>query len=136
MTVQLSETQGFRSFLPFGMRFPHTDLSGTTDAIPLNGSTIFYVIGAAIDAMTLGLPQSGGFSAPGNVLVPAGMDGSLLIVISTTAFAHTITTPANGINGNKHIATFAAAVGNGIAFLARAGVWWVWPGGNTGVTLT
>jgi hypothetical protein len=61
-------------------------------------------------------------------------DGKTVTIVSTTAFAHTITTGANGINGSLHIATFGAAVGNFIVFKAFNGSWWVV--GNTGVALT
>lgn len=61
-------------------------------------------------------------------------DGFTLTVISTTAFAHTITTGANGFNGSLTTATFGAAVGNFIVLKAFNGSWWVV--GNTGVVLT
>jgi hypothetical protein len=63
-----------------------------------------------------------------------GNDGNCLFVISTTAFAHTITTAAGKINGTLHIATFAAAVGNWIEFEAFNGIWYVV--GSNGVTLS
>ncbi len=82
--------------------------------------------GAAI-ALTLAAPTPGG---PG-----IGDDGKHLSFLSTTAFAHTVTTPANKINGSKLTATFAAAVDSNIEFIAYNGVWYVQ---NTpqGVTLT
>jgi hypothetical protein len=82
--------------------------------------------GAAI-ALTLAAPTPGG---PG-----VGDDGKHLSFMSTTAFAHTVTTPAGKINGSKLTATFGAAVGNNIELIAYNGVWYVQ---NTpqGVTLT
>jgi hypothetical protein len=62
-------------------------------------------------------------------------DGKYICVVASTAFAHTVTTPANKINGTLHVATFAATIGNNVEFLAYQGVWYViLP--STGVTLT
>lgn len=78
-------------------------------------------------ALTLAAPVAGAASVGGD-------DGKELSVLSTTAFAHTVTTPANKINGNKLTATFAAAVGNIVEFYAYNGVWYV--KNQTGITLT
>lgn len=50
-------------------------------------------------------------------------DGDVLTLIAGTAFAHTVTTPSNKVNGNKHIVTFAA-VGDSIELEAYQGVWY------------
>lgn len=77
-------------------------------AIPLADGT--YGIGsAAALAMTLAQPA-------------AAEDGIQLFITAETAHAHTITAAANGINGNKHIVTFAAQ-GDGVTLEAMAGVW-------------
>lgn len=78
-------------------------------------------------ALTLPAPVAGAASVGGD-------DGKELAVLSTTAFAHTVTTPSNKINGNKAVATFAAAVGNIIEFYAYNGVWYMKL--QTGITLT
>jgi hypothetical protein len=69
-------------------------------------------------ALTLPAPRPG---------LPAagGHDGQLLNIICITAFAHTVTTPANKINGTKATITFAAAVGNNVQLEAYGGVWYV-----------
>jgi hypothetical protein len=50
-------------------------------------------------------------------------DGKVLTVISTTANAHTITTPAGKLNG-LHIATFGGAIGDSVTLVAYQGVWY------------
>ncbi|HEY0701267.1 MAG TPA: hypothetical protein VGD60_00725 [Candidatus Acidoferrales bacterium] len=57
--------------------------------------------GAAL--LTLAAPVAGAPSAGGN-------DGQRLTIIATTAHAHTVTTPASGVQpSSHHIITFAAA---------------------------
>jgi hypothetical protein len=86
-------------------------------------------------------PAGSAFITKGSIAVltltnpAAGVDdGKTLTIVSTTAFAHTITTAANGINGNKSVATFGAAAANFITMKAFNGSWWVV--GNTGVVLS
>lgn len=78
-------------------------------------------------ALTLAAPTAGSISAGGD-------DCKILTVKSTTAFAHTITTPANKINGNKLTDTFGGAVTDCVEFVAYNGVWWTVQ--NTGGTLS
>lgn len=101
-------------------------LTGATDAISIKSGTAM-VTTAGVDAMTLVAPTPGSAAAGGD-------DGKTLSVISTTAQAHTITTPTNAINGSKHIATFAAAVANLILLQAYNGVWYMLA--QTGITLS
>ena len=68
-------------------------------------------------AMTLAAPASG---SPAN----GGNDGQRLKIFATHGAAHTITTPSNVINGNKHVCTFANA-GDSISLEAYGGVWYV-----------
>lgn len=49
-------------------------------------------------------------------------DGSVLTIIAGTAFAHTVTTPLNIVNGGKHLVTYAA-VGDSVVLEAYNGVW-------------
>jgi hypothetical protein len=64
-------------------------------AIPLVSAT--YVInGAAALAMTLASPT-------------LAQDGTRIVLVAGTSFAHTVTAAANAIQGNKHIITYAAA---------------------------
>jgi hypothetical protein len=81
---------------------------------PANGTAILKAGSAA--AMTLAVPVAGAPGAGGN-------DGEELVIAAADAYAYTVTTPANGINGNKHIATWTAAVGNAIRLKAENGVW-------------
>jgi hypothetical protein len=60
-------------------------------------------------AMTLALPT-------------VAQDGTQIFITAESAEAHTITTPANGINGAKHIVTFASR-GDGVVLEAVGGVW-------------
>lgn len=81
---------------------------------PISG--IAFVTKAGVDAMTLATPLAGPPSLGGN-------DGLTLTVIDTTGNAHTITTAANIINGNKHIATFNGTLGSLITLRAYNGNW-------------
>jgi len=60
-----------------------------------------------------GLPSVGGY------------DGQLLNIICISSYAHTVTTPANKINGSKQTITFTAAPGNNVQLEAYQGVWYV-----------
>jgi hypothetical protein len=84
-----------------------------------------YIITAAIiDAISLALPIAG----------QAAQDGRIIRIISTTAFAHVVTTPASGINGASHLLTFAGAAGNSCQLEAYNGSWYVL--GLNGVTVS
>lgn len=59
-----------------------------------------------------------------------------LVILSTTAAAHTVTV-ANGIGGagsGSDVGTFGAAIGNGVTLTSYNGYWWVEPGTNLNVT--
>lgn len=60
-------------------------------------------------------------------LPPADLDGQELIIVSKTAFAHVVTTPAagiaNGTTGAKTTLTFAAFVGASVTLVASNGQW-------------
>lgn len=67
-------------------------------------------------ALTLAAPTSG------------DDDGKRLVILSETAFAHTVTQTTPGFNNAGaagDVATFGAAAGNSIAVVARGGKWWV-----------
>jgi hypothetical protein len=93
--------------------------------VPTQG--VFHITKGSAAAYTLAAPVAG-------LPTVGGQDGLVLRIVSASAFAHVVTTPANALNGNKHIATFAAAVGNGIELHAKGGVWLVFV--NNGITLT
>lgn len=73
---------------------------------------------AGVGVYTLAAPIAGlpSAAAPGN-------DGQKLRIVDGTGHAHTITTPANKINGGKHIATSAGNVGDEITLTAFNGQW-------------
>jgi hypothetical protein len=121
---------------PYGVHKNPVLAPGATDALPVSDADVF-VTRAGVNAMTLGTPLAGDYPVGTAVMQALGNprdDGIRLRVVSTTAFAHTITTAANKINGNKLTATFAAAVGNWIEFEALGGIWYVT--GSLGITLT
>jgi hypothetical protein len=95
-------------------------------AIPVSSGT-HSINGSGALAMTLAAPVAGSRESGGD-------DGKKLHIVAGTAQAHTVTTPANKINGNKLTATFAAAVGNGIELVANNGVWMV--RSSVGITLS
>lgn len=78
-------------------------------------------------AMTLAGPTAGLPSAGGN-------DGQVLRIVSTTAQAHTVTTPSNKINGASTTLTFGTAVGNFAELIAYGGVWYTLS--KTGITVS
>jgi hypothetical protein len=93
----------------------NVEVHSTAGAITSTGGKVVITAGTAI-ALTLAAPVAGLPSAAGN-------DGQRLTILTTTTAAHTVTTPANAINGSKHVATFAAA-GNAVELLAYQGVWY------------
>jgi hypothetical protein len=100
--------------------------SGSTDAIVNKEGNVF-ITTAGVNATTLAVPTAGLPSAGGD-------DGRELTVIDTAGHAHTVTTPANGINGNKHVATFGGTTGQFGTFISYNGVWYL--AASSGVTLT
>lgn len=75
---------------------------------------------ASAIALTLPAPVAG---LP--TLTPAGDDGRVLRIVSTTAVAHVVTCP-QGFNakGSSGTATFGAAKGNGMELIAQGGQWY------------
>ena len=102
------------------------EVDAASGAIALKEGTVV-ITKAGIAAMTLAAPTAGAQTAGGD-------DNKKLTILSTTAFAHTITTPANGLNGSLHICTFAANVGSAIELIAYNGAWYMV--NDIGATLT
>ena len=96
-------------------------------AITITSGRVFLQAGSAA-AITLAAPTAGPPGAGGN-------DGQVLSIIALDAFAYTVTTPANKINGADDTATWTAAVGNNIELVAYGGVWYTL-GTPKGVALT
>lgn len=98
-------------------------LASADGAITVKGGSVFITKGSAA-VLTIAAPVSG------------EDDGKLLEIVSTTAFAHTVTNTSPGFNDNgasSDVGTFAAAKGSGLTLRAYAGAWYVV--GNIGVTL-
>jgi hypothetical protein len=115
MTADFQDTQCQGKF---------SKLAGSADAVPFPGNVV--INSTSANAMTLVAPLSGP--------QPRGDDGKSIFVVSNSAFAHTVTTPTNGIINSKHLCTWAAAVGNCIELRAYNGTWI--PVAATGVTVT
>jgi hypothetical protein len=93
---------------------PVVTLTGSADALPMEGSV--NLASAGVDALTLATPTAG-------AIANGGDDGRILTVIDTGGHAHTITTAANKINGNKHVATFGGTAYQFAQLIAMNGVW-------------
>jgi hypothetical protein len=109
------------------------EVDSADGAIAIKEGTVIITKGSAA-ALTLAAPTAG-LPAAGT----PGDDGKVLRIISTTAFAHTVTTPANNIKDGstttKDTATWAARVGGSIVLAAYGGAWYV-VGTPLNVTLT
>jgi hypothetical protein len=96
-----------------------TEVKSANGAIASTHGTVIITKGSAA-ALTLAAPVAGAPAAGGN-------DGQLLTIVSTTAFAHTVTTPAStildGTATAKDTYTFAAHAGGSITLLAYNGNW-------------
>jgi hypothetical protein len=92
-------------------------------AVTQTSSALILIAGGSATALTLALPVAGDADA-------GGMDGVELTFSCTTAHAHTVTTPANGINGGYDTVTFAA-IGDAIILRAYNGVWYTRAGRGT-----
>lgn len=94
--------------------------TGSADALPNHISGTVVVETAGVDAMTLAAPTSGTQAAGGD-------SGRVLVIISNTANAHTIT--ATGLfktgSASVNVATFAAFAGASLTLRASAGLWYV-----------
>lgn len=123
---------GFTTHFPYGVVQNPVVAAGSADALPVRSGEVF-VTKAGVDAMTLALPTAGDYpSGVANSIGNPRDDGKELLIVSTTAFAHTITTPATGVNKTLHLLTFAGAVGNWVKIKAFAATWYVI--GSSGVT--
>jgi len=73
----------------------------------------YFILSVGVDAATLALPND-----------PMD-DGKIIRIVAGTAFAHTVTTPADGINGASTTLTFGGDAGDSVTLEAYAGTWWV-----------
>lgn len=95
-----------------------TTLSGTADVIPPHSSGLYVITTGSADLTTLAAPTAGDPSLGGD-------DGKIIRVVSTTAFAHRVTSTANiraGIAGVNSI-TLNNVAGAGMTLMAFNGTW-------------
>jgi hypothetical protein len=108
-----------------GLQAANALLQGVANILSASGainphqSALYVITKAGVAALTLAAPT-------------AGSDDNVIIeVISTTANAHTITTPAAGniqdgnTSGHNTVATFNAHIGASIRLRAYNGTWYV-----------
>lgn len=91
---------------------PKVAVASENGAITIQNSAVV-VTKAGVAALTLPTP------------IATTHDGIEITVIATTAFAHTVTTQTNKINGASAVATLGGAKGDGITLIAYQGVWYV-----------
>ena len=89
--------------------------------IPTRGRKHVFITKASAAALTLAAPTH---------------DGVEIVIVSTTAAAHTVTVSTTGMNDlgtSADVGTFGVAKGNGLTLVAYQGDWYVTS--NIGVTL-
>ena len=92
--------------------------------IPTRGRKHVFVTKASAAALTLAAPTA------------TTHDGVEIVIVSTTAAAHTVTVSTTGMNDlgtSADVGTFGASKGNGLTLVAYQGDWYVTS--NIGVTL-
>lgn len=99
-----------------------SSLGSSGGAVPIAG--VSFIKTAGVNATTLAAPVAGNPSQGGN-------DNLDIVIIDCGGHAHTVTAPANSINGNKHVITFPGTVGAQIKLKALNGVWYTDGGGTT-----
>ena len=93
-------------------------------SIPDRGRKHVFITKGTAAALTLAAPTA------------TTHDGVEIVIVSTTAAAHTVTVATAGMNGlgaSGDVGTFGAAVGNGMTLVAYQGNWYLTC--NIGVTL-
>lgn len=109
-----------------------SDVSRLVEAISANGAISIPDRGEKTVYITKGSAGAYTLAAPTSVV----HDGVRITIMSTTAFAHTVTATTVGTNDGgtaSDVATFGAAKGNNLTLEAYAGDWWV-VGTSVGVT--
>jgi hypothetical protein len=92
-------------------------------AVAAGDITTHYTVAGAIPVASgcAGLGSAGALAM--TLAAPTALqDGTNIFITAETAHAHTVTTPANGINGAKHVLTFAAQ-GDYAELEAVGGTW-------------
>lgn len=99
--------------IPGGQNHPYTLIAA--DGAITNKSGFVFVTKGSAAAITIADPVSG------------TDDGKRLSIISTTAYAHTVTRSTTGFNNagaSGDVATFGGAVGDNMVIVAYAGKWY------------
>lgn len=97
-----------------GKSFPPPQQTLSEDGAVTIAEGVVWITKGSAAAITLDTP-------------PTNMDGASLEIVSTTAFAHTVTQSSPGFNGagaSGDIATYGAAAGNTLKLRAKGGVWY------------
>lgn len=117
--------QNLGTFGPYAdQEFAGIEVHAATGAGVISFTHGKVVINAAgVAALTLAAPVAG---SPAN----GGNDGQELKILDQSGHAHTITTPASGINAVHHIATSGATAGDSITLTAYNGAWYCNPAGT------
>jgi len=110
--------------------FQYTALTNTWSAVPNAGGISQALTASGAVAVQSGLVTLGGASAQAYTLALPTVDGILMKFSVITAHAHTLTTPATGINGAYDTVTFAAA-GDAIELQSAGGAWYRVAGAGT-----
>jgi hypothetical protein len=109
-----------------------TDVANSVTVLSANGALTIPNQGRAVFVITKGTAAALTVAAP----TATTHDGVEMVVVSSTAAAHTLTATTIGFNaGNTatDVGTFGGAIGDGIAFVAYQGEWLVL--NNINVTL-
>lgn len=104
------------------------------------GAVVAYAANGAISIYSHTAVVTKGTAAALTVAAPTATthDGVTITVVSSTAAAHTVTATTIGFNAGdaaSDVGTFGGAIGDGFAFVAYQGEWYVVPGSNLNVTL-
>jgi hypothetical protein len=94
------------------------------EAQQVKGDTVVYYTASGAIAVANGTAVLNGAGALAMTLAAptAAQDGTTIYIVAETAHAHTVTLPANGLYGTKHIITFAAE-GDNVTLRAVALTW-------------
>lgn len=120
------------------MATPNTEFSPLVlrQGIPYQHNVEIASADGAIQSLAGGMLIITKGTAAALTLAAQPVDGARLVILSTTAAAHTVTV-TNGIGGagsGSDVGTFGAAIGNGVTLISYNGYWWVEPGTNLNVT--
>jgi membrane-bound inhibitor of C-type lysozyme len=115
VTVASASDDSFGTFVvPDATTTAAIEVASADGAIATKNGSVVITKGTAA-ALTLAAPSAG------------ADDGKRLQIVSATAAAHTVTQTTPGINNGgtaSDVATFTAAIGNGMELMAYNGIWY------------